>query len=290
MTGIVVGADGSETSAAAVSFAADMARSRDMSLHIVHALDFAPYGFGGPYMDAGGVYEWVEEGGKTILADAAKLARSIAPDVEVTTDLSIGSGAQWLVDLSETARYIVLGASDSGAAATALLLGNTAVNVTSHAHCPVVVVRGDERESGPVVVGVDGSDLSDAAVAAAFAEASFRGATLLVVHVWSDLGPGLLEDPRASELVPDDLEQEETAVLAQALAGYQEQYPDVTVERRFYVDNPRARLEELSGEAQLIVVGSRGRGGFRGMLLGSTSNTLVGKSECPVMVVRPARD
>ncbi|QNG17751.1 universal stress protein [Rhodococcus triatomae] len=287
---VVVGADGSETAKSAVTFAAEMASRRGATLEIVHALDFAPYGFGGPYMDAGGVYEWVEEGGRAILADVEKLAKQVAPDLEIRTELAIGSSSQWLVDLSEKVRYVVVGASGAGAAATALLLGNTAVSVTTHAKCPVVVVRGETRDSGPVVVGVDGSATSKAAIRTAFEEASFRGAPLVAVHVWSDLGPGILEDPRAAALLPKSIEEEEHAVLAESLAGWQEEFPDVTVERKVYVDNPRARLVEWSKQAQLLVVGSRGRGGFRGMLLGSTSNNLIGKSECPVMVVRPTDD
>lgn len=286
--GIVVGADGSETSKKAIAFAATMAAERGIELHIVHALDFAPYGFGGPYLDAGGVYEWVEYGGRKILKDAKGVALEAAPNITITTDMSIASGSQWLIELSEQARMIILGASGVGTAATALLLGNTAVAVASHAHCPVVVVRGEVRRDGPIVVGVDGSETSKRAIGAAFAEAANRNATLLAVSVWSDLGPDVMDDPRAGDLVPEDVEQQETAALSEALAGYQEGYPDVTVERKFFVDNPRARLLELSKTAQLVVVGSRGRGGFRGMLLGSTSNTLVGKADCPVMVVRPA--
>ncbi|NLG56580.1 MAG: universal stress protein, partial [Rhodococcus sp.] len=261
---VAVGADGSDVAKSAVVYAAQLAASRGASLEIIHALDFAPYGFGGPYTDAGGVYEWVEEGGRAILADALDVANAAAPDLEVHTELAIGSSSQWLVELSEKVRYIVIGASGAGAAATALLLGNTAVSVTTHAKCPVFVVRGDDRDSGPIVVGVDGSATSKAAIAAAFEEASFRNAPLIAVHVWSDLGPGVLEDPRAADLLPKSIEEEEHAVLAESLAGYQEQYPDVVVERKVYIDNPRARLLEWSKSAQLVAVGSRGRGGFRG--------------------------
>ena len=137
---VVVGVDGSDTSKSAVRVAAELATERGLNLKIIHALDFAPYGFGGPYMDSGGVYEWVEASGKAILAEAQEQAFAVNPIIDVHTELSIGSSAQWLVDLSENARIVVVGASGSGAAATALL-GNTAINVTSHAHCPVVVVR-----------------------------------------------------------------------------------------------------------------------------------------------------
>ncbi|MFC9550505.1 universal stress protein [Rhodococcus sp. NPDC056960] len=285
---VVVGVDGSDSSKSAVRVAADLATERSLNLKIIHALDFAPYGFGGPYMDSGGVYEWVEASGKAILAEAQEEAYAVNPIIDVYTELSIGSSAQWLVDLSENARIVVVGASGSGAAATALL-GNTAINVTSHAHCPVVVVRGDAHEGGPVVVGVDGSPTSERAISVAFQEASLRNAPLVAVHVWSDLGPTAFEDPRAVALVPQGVEEDEHAVLAESLAGWQEKYPDVQVTREVYIDNPRARLLEWSKKAQLLVVGSRGRGGFKGMLLGSTSNSLVGGAHCPVVVVRPAR-
>jgi len=285
---VVVGVDGSDTSKSAVRVAAELATERGLNLKIIHALDFAPYGFGGPYMDSGGVYEWVEASGKAILAEAQEQAFAVNPIIDVHTELSIGSSAQWLVDLSENARVVVVGASGSGAAATALL-GNTAINVTSHAHCPVVVVRGDAHAGGPVVVGVDGSPTSERAISVAFQEASLRNAPLVAVHVWSDLGPKAFEDPRAAALVPQGLEEDEHAILAESLAGWQEKYPDVRVTREVYIDNPRARLLEWSKNAQLLVVGSRGRGGFKGMLLGSTSNSLVGGAHCPVVVVRPAR-
>jgi nucleotide-binding universal stress UspA family protein len=285
---VVVGVDGSDSSKAAVRMAAELATERGLNLKIIHALDFAPYGFGGPYMDSGGVYEWVEASGKTILAEAQEQAYVVNPIIDVCTELSIGSSAQWLVDLSETARMVVVGASGSGAAATALL-GNTAINVTSHAHCPVVVVRGDAHSGGPVVVGVDGSRTSERAIAVGFHEASLRNAALVAVHVWSDLGPMTFDDPRNAALVPAGLEEDERAVLAERLAGWQEKYPDVQVSRKVYVDNPRARLLGWSKKAQLVVVGSRGRGGFTGMLLGSTSNSLVCGAHCPVVVVRPER-
>ncbi|TSD45899.1 universal stress protein [Rhodococcus sp. KBS0724] len=286
---VVVGIDGSDTASTALREAAKIAAQRELRLDIIHALDFAPYGFGGPYIDAGGVYEWVEEAGKEVLGEAEKFAAEVAPNVTVHTEMAIGSPTQWLLESSAKARLVVVGASSSGKAATAVL-GNTAVGVASHGKCPVIVVRerdGVVPSDGPVVVGVDGSALSAQAVGAAFEEAAFRGAELVAVHVWSDLGTAAFEDPRAAALAPASLEEEEHAVLSENLAGWSEKYPDVVVRREIYLDNPRGRLLEWSSRAQLVVVGSRGRGGFRGMLLGSTSNTLIASAQCPVMVVRP---
>ncbi|WP_072691427.1 universal stress protein [Rhodococcus marinonascens] len=284
---VVVGVDGSDTSKSAVRIAAELAGKRGLKLKIIHALDFAPYGFGSPYSDAAGAYEWVEESGKVILAEAHEQAFAVNPLIDIDTEFSVGSSSQWLVDLSADARVVVVGASGSGTASTALL-GNTAINVTSHAHCPVLVVRGEAHKGGPVVIGVDGSPTSERAISVAFHEASLRNAPLVAVHVWSDLRSTVFEDPRAVALVPDGLEEGEYALLAESLAGWQERYPDVQVTRKVYTDDPRERLLEWSKKAQLLVVGSRGRGGFKGMLLGSTSNSLVGGAYCPVVVVRPA--
>ncbi|WP_408015885.1 universal stress protein [Rhodococcus chondri] len=281
---VAVGADGSPASTAAVKYAATMADRRGAGLTIVHSLDYAPYGYAG--MD-GGAYDWIEQDGRNVLAAAEDCARGIAPTIGIETALSRGTGAQKLVDMSEHVTWVVVGASGAGKVATSLMLGNTAIKVATHAKCPVVVVRGESRETGPVVVGVDGSATSKDAVATAFEEASFRGASVVAVHVWSDLGAGAFEDPRTAVLFPQSLEEEGSAVLAESLAGYQERYPEVGVERRIYIDNPRGRLLEWSRHAQLVVVGSRGRGGLRGMLLGSTSNTLISTSHCPVTVVRP---
>ncbi|MEV0947881.1 universal stress protein [Rhodococcus sp. NPDC049939] len=285
---IVVGVDGSDSSKSAVRMAAQMAGERGLKLKIIHALDFAPHGFGSPYLDSAGSYEWVEATGKEVLAEAHELAFAVDPGIDIDTEYSVGSSSQWLVDESAGARLVVVGASGSGTASTALL-GNTAINVTSHAQCPVLVVRGEAHPDGPVVVGVDGSPNSESAISVAYQEASLRSAQLVAVHAWSDLRSTVFEDPRAAALVPDNLEGKDSAVLAESLAGWQEQYPDVQVNRKVYVDSPRERLLEWSKTAQLLVVGSRGRGGFKGLLLGSTSNTLVGGAHCPVIVVRPAR-
>jgi len=136
---------------------------------------------------------------------------------------------------------------------------------------------------GPVVVGIDGSEANQPAVATAFEEASQRGNPLVAVHVWSDVS--LTQLPA----VPDqweDIASAEEAVLAECLAGWQEKYPDVEVRRVVAQDRPVRVIAQLSEQASLIVVGNRGRGGFKGMLLGSTSYALVHTADCPVLVVR----
>jgi nucleotide-binding universal stress UspA family protein len=168
-----------------------------------------------------------------------------------------------------------------------MLVGSPAVSVAAHGECPVVVVRaGDDgviRTEGPVVAGVDGSPTSIRALGAAFDEASWRGARLVAVHSWQDSD----YVPEYVALGAEPAEEERARVLAESLAGWQEKYPDVEVERVVVKDRPRHQLLERSATAQLVVVGSRGRGGFKGLLLGSTSQALVYHAGCPVLVVRP---
>ncbi|MFD2395911.1 universal stress protein [Prauserella oleivorans] len=137
-----------------------------------------------------------------------------------------------------------------------------------------------------MVVGVDGSPLSERAIGYAFDEACFRGVDLVAVHTWSDSDTDIFSQARMY-FDWEPMRDTEERRLAERLAGWRELYPDVTVHRVLVKDRPRHELLEWSRKAQLVVVGSRGRGGFRGMLLGSTSHALVHNAECPVMIARP---
>ena len=158
--------------------------------------------------------------------------------------------------------------------------------VAAHAHGRVVVVAGAGGD-GPVVVGVDDSPISDAAVAEAYRQASLRNATLIAVHTWTPLDADALH---GYGIEPDEIErmsQDAVEAVAERLAGYASEYPDVKVERKVLPEEPAKALLDAAGEdAQLIVVGSRGRGGFRGLLLGSTSQKVMHQAHSPVMVVR----
>ncbi|WP_040796572.1 universal stress protein [Nocardia higoensis] len=286
---VVVGVDDSAASDLAVRWAAEVARARGRRLHLVHALDlaatraaFTPYDRLIPSV----VTELCDQGVE-YLAAAEQLAVEAAPGVRVETELVEGSAAEVLTERSAAALCTVLGTGNAGVLG---YLGSTVSAVVAHGHGAVVVVRstGGElqiRRTGPVVVGIDGSGAhNQAAIGAAFAEAAERRATLIAVHCWSDL--------RFEQLtgLPDTIDDREieTAsreLLAAQLAGWDEKYPQVRVARKTYLSGPRHHLIEWSKPAQLVVVGSRGRGGFRRLLLGSTSNALVQQAHCPVMVV-----
>lgn len=206
--------------------------------------------------------------------DAAQLARSVAPEVEVTDALMIGGAVSVLAAESRDADLMVVGRRGIGGF-VGMLLGSTALSLASHSQCPVMVVREGPDGAGPVVLAVDGSPEGEKAVEFAFAEAALRGAEIVAVHAWlPDYAP------------PGTGVESAERLLAQAVAGRRERYPDVTVGQQVLSGETREVLIEASRNAQLIVVGARGHGGFSGMLLGSVSQALLHHAHCPVAVVR----
>lgn len=281
---VVVGVDGSPASDLAVRWAAEVAAQRGRGLLLAHGMNAAParsmlVAYRPMVPEA---IETLRAHGEAVLTDARRIAREVDPNLPVETHLSEDGPAALLIELSEDAYLVALGSRPGG---TLAHMGSTTLSVAAHGHGNIVAVREtDGRHNGPVVVGVDGSRVSDAAVASAFAEAAERKADLVAVHTWSDLVFAEYASTAMIEIPVADLTSAEQAVLAERLAGRQERYPEVTVHRRVYPSSPRQHLLEWSETAQLVVVGSRGRGGFRSLLLGSTSHALVQRARCPVMV------
>ncbi|WP_406230395.1 universal stress protein [Nocardia sp. NBC_01009] len=286
---VVVGIDGTEAADLAVRWAAETAARRGRGLHITHGLDLrampsAVHGHGvalSPLID-----EFRARG--TDLVDAARrLAHAVSPELTITTEVSEANPAELLVRHSRTAHLVVLGVTPG--VGTLRHLGSTLLAVVAHGRGAVVVARaaGPTRphRAGPVVVGVDGSAAGEAAVGAAFAEAADRATDLVAVHAWSDLDFGEFAGYDFLDIPDEEMTAAEMALLTQRLAGWHEKFPDVGVTSEVYPSDARTHLMEWSKTAQLIVVGSRGRGGFRGLLFGSTSNSLVQHALCPVMVV-----
>jgi nucleotide-binding universal stress UspA family protein len=284
--GIIVGADGSPASNAAVCWAARDAVLRHLPLTVVHVVN--PMATAWPHTPLpDGISLWQENEGRRILEEALKLARDVAkdhPGIEIENELIFSATAPSLVDLSKEAELVVVGTYGRGALARGLL-GSVSSSLLRHAHCPVAVIRDEEPRmphpaQAPVLVGIDGSPASELAVEIAFDEASRRHVNLVAVHAWSDTE--ILELPG---LDWSAVKGEEERILAEGLAGRQERYPDVTVHRLLVCDRPARVLVETSETAQLVVLGSHGRG-FAGMLLGSVSNAVVQSVRMPVIVAR----
>lgn len=286
--GIVVAVDGSPASNAAVVWAARDAAMRNIPLTLFHAVatpttTWPPV----PYPDS--LLVKLEDDCRKELDHALKLAEETVPadrKIAITKEFAYSSPALALIKLSDDAEMIVIGSSGRGLLARGVL-GSVSSTVVRHASCPVAVIRDDEvpdPEHGPVLVGVDGSPASELATAIAFDQASRRGVDLVVLHAWSDVA--VLGLPAFDW---EAVEAEAEVSLAETLAGWQERYPDVTVRRVLVRDLPAQQLIEQakSIKAQLVVVGSHGRGGLTGLILGSVSNTVLHSVHVPVIVARP---
>ncbi|GAA3237322.1 universal stress protein [Pseudonocardia petroleophila] len=283
---VVVGVDGSDSATDAVRWGAAEAARRRVPLRLV-------IGFGWPaeeHLPHGTAYrEQLLGRARGHLAAAAGVAAAQQPGLDVEQQLIVGSPIAVLGAEAERAQLVVVG--DRGASRLeGLLLGSVAVALAAHAACPVAVVRWAERESAengslPVVLGVDGSATSQAAIAFAFEAASARKVPVVAVHTWS----GMVFDPGVASMGIDwaAIEDAERELLADQLAGWAEKFPDTFVEQVVTRDRPAHALLEQAARAQLVVVGSRGRGEVAGLVLGSVGNALVHRSPCPVVVVRP---
>lgn len=284
--GILVGVDGSEPSNAAVVWAAREAAMRHVPLTLIHMVNAAVPMY--PEMPLSmGMGIWRDEDGRRVLQHAVKVAEEIvgtAGPVSISTELNCSPPVPTLVQLSADAELLVVGSHGRSALGRGLL-GSVSAGVVRRANCPVAVIRDAYAPSGaPVVVGVDGSPVSELATAIAFEEASRRGVELKAVHAWSDI--------EAVELPGLDwtiFKEDADRILAERLAGWQERFPDVTVHRVVVCDRPARQLIKQAESAQLVVVGSHGRGAVGTMLLGSVSNAVLHSTSTPVIVARPVQ-
>ncbi len=284
--GLVVGVDGSSASRAAIDWAARDAAMREIPLTLVHVVPVLggtwpttplPAGFG----------EWQQQQGRQFINDAVGLVRDATGPFgtpEVKTEIYYSATVPTLVDLSKGAEMIVVGRR--GHDGIDNLLGSVSAGVVQHAHCPVAVIHEPllpHSASAPVLLGIDGSPVSELATVVAFEEASRRQVDLVALHAWSDAR--VLDFPG---LDWSTMEASAGEVLAERLAGWQSRYPDVTIHRHLVRDRPAHQIIEKSEAAQLVVVGSHGRGGFAGMVLGSVSAAVIQSARTPVIVAREA--
>jgi nucleotide-binding universal stress UspA family protein len=284
---VVVGVDGSGHALRAVRWAAAEATRRGAPLRMVNAFGAAPERL--PHtIDATHYQDAAHRTARDMVADAARAVLARDPGVVVEQRTFAGSAIEVLRAESASAQLLVVG--DRGLSRLeGLLAGSVAVAMTTTAACPVVVVHAGEtdpptEDPRPVVIGVDGSATSEAATEFAFAAATTRGVPLIAVHTWWDpiAGPAL-----APVLDLDAIDADAREQLLHRLAGWREKYPEVEVATSVGRDHPAHALLQHAARAQLLVVGSRGRGELGGLVLGSVSNAVVHRSLCPVAVIRP---
>ncbi|MEU7143929.1 universal stress protein [Nocardia sp. NPDC046473] len=281
---VVVGIDGSIAADEALRWAAVDAVHHDAPLHIVYAIG-APADFG-PGIDFHRIDrdEYTKACAATLAAAREFATAAAAPvdDLDIETFLVEGPPIPVLRDRSKDARLLVIGNRGMGAFRRGLL-GSVSTAMARHGACPVAVIPEPEQYSprrvlGPVVVGVDGSSCSASAVGIAFDEASRRNVPVRAVLTWSTFDRYI---PRA------EMQTEAETLLSEALAGYADKYPDLAVQRVVVEDRPAKRLLAEGERAQLLVVGSHGRGGFAGMTLGSVSQAVLHATDCPLIIARP---
>ncbi|MBB4855956.1 nucleotide-binding universal stress UspA family protein [Mycobacteroides chelonae] len=282
---ILVGIDGSTSALYALTWAGAEAQRRNLPLTLVHAVDRSSFGQGYNLGASASFFQHFETDGAEFLNQAKDHIYALHPNVEVSTVKAIGKPVAILVELSRHAVMTVLGSSGLGGF-TGMMAGSVSVSLTAKGHSPVVVVREPTAApGGPVVVGVADSDSSDGALGWAFEEAAMRDAELVAVHVWNNIPPGYVYAYTAWSAMDSAREEHrQEQILAERLSGWQEKYPDVSVQRVVAVGHPADVLLHKAAGAQLIVTGSRGRGDISGFFLGSTSHALIHKATCPVLV------
>lgn len=283
---IVVGYDGSPASDQALEWAALAAAERGLPLKVLVAWS-PPFAGGSGMGYEGQLLEELRIDADRALEKALNSAQSYNNDLRISGEVAVSTPAAVLVEQSHAASMVVVGSHGRGGF-TGLLLGSVSRQVATHSGCPVVVVRHPADSNAlEVVVGVDGSKQALRALDFAFDYASRRGHSLRVVHTWEVPPIGAITGvPTFSppELL-QDIKGNEMRITAEALAGHRDRYPDVSVHQEVVRGTPVQVLTDMSAHSALLVVGSRGRGGFLGLLLGSVSHGIVHHAKCPVAVV-----
>lgn len=285
-SGVVVGADGSEHGLAALRWAADTAVAYELPLTILHALP-----------DATGTPTLVSEP-TGVLGEAVTVARAAQPDLAIRALQMPDSPVQSLLAAGENADLLVLG-SRGGEGFRGLLLGSTTMHVAPYAKCPVVVVHSgmeggvpfepesdsDEGKGNPgqVVLGYDGSAASNRAAAFAFRHAQALGCGVVAVSV--EAGKG---EPQTEWIDPENATPgSDTSAFHSPVIVTAASFPDVPVSFVAGTGRPAEVLLTEARGAVLLVVGSRGSGGFAGLVMGSVSQKVLAHADCPVAVLHP---
>ncbi|GJJ18069.1 universal stress protein [Mycolicibacterium mageritense] len=288
---IVVGTDGSSSALVAVQWAAREAAMRHVSLTVVHVASSLPVAASVLTWPAGHIPQEVLEiqdsEARAILAEAIRTAEDTmggAVGIEIGSEQYLGSPVSALTTLSKTAQLVVV-ACRGRSGRHRRLLGSVGIGLLHHARGPVAIVHDEIQPAQltelPVLVGIDCSPASEPATALAFDEASWRGVGLVALHVCSDTDVSSV--PRRDGIGVHEPAGEN---LAETLQAWQDRYPEVPVTRVIERGHPARHLVDHAQQAQLVIVGSHGRGGFPGMLLGSVSTAVAQEAHVPALVAR----
>lgn len=299
-SGIVVGVDGSESSLAAVRWAARDAQMRKVDLRLVHVVTPVSHTTSSPWAGVPAPADnsrlKLERYASRRVTESARRTAfdEVSPDFRhrIQSDVLTGSVVSTLTDYAEHADMLVVGRRGRNPLARAVF-GSTSSGVVQHARCPVAVIHDDESPvarspMAPVVVGIDGTPASEPATAVAFDEASRRGVDLIALHAWNDEGPLHFGRPGHAPIEFAESRAHEEQILAERLAGWRSRYPDVPVHEVVVTDRPVPRLLEQAEAAQLLVLGGHSHGRLARMLLGSVSSAVVTAAHVPVIIAHAA--
>jgi nucleotide-binding universal stress UspA family protein len=278
---VLVGVDGSAAGERALRWAAEEARLRRMPLTVCHAWHW-PY----PVKPSGpSAIDTVRRMGQHVLEKSVMIARETSPRTLVRGRLASGPAPEVLVNQSQNAALALIGSHGLHEAAE-LAAGSSAVRLPAYAHCPVIVVRNTADRGRPVVVGVDGSAASEAALAFGFEEAALRGQSLIAIYgVWE---PEAVASAEMSMVIdPDQLRETASRRLERTVSPWREKYPYVDARTSLVMRTPRHALMEAAGRSGLLVVGGRGLGGVAGLRLGAVSSAMLQQAPCSIAIVRP---
>lgn len=280
--GVLVGIDGSEASLRAVEWVAADTAGTDAAITICFVVDL-PVLIDVPAPHE--VRENADHYGRQTVDRALIRLHHLAPTTEAKGHLISGNPAAELLRMSAEADQVVLGSHGGGGGFRQMVLGSVGAQVAAHAPCPVVVVRGERRDGQAVVVGVDGSPLGERALEYAFDFAARHGLGVRAIHAYPSVAlvppvPATIVTPRS------ELRQAAELLVERSVDAWSIKFPAVSVEPIAVPGSAAAALTEASKGSNLLVVGSRGHGGFAGLLLGSVSQAVLRHSDCPVAIVR----
>jgi nucleotide-binding universal stress UspA family protein len=280
---VLVGYDGSAEGERALRWGVQEARLRRRRLTICHAWDW-PYPE--PPIDPA-MIGIVQRMAEHVLDKGVRIAQRQAPGLEVDKRLVKGPVAGAILHEAVDTELIVIGVHGTGES-TESPVGPAVFQVPAHALCPVVVHRSTEPDRRRVVIGVDGSRPSDAALAFGFEEAALRGWEVQAIYGARKPPPEGDIDPVAYTDV-DDVRRCAGNTLERAVSPWREKYPRVSASTLLMLESPRQALLQAAEQAGLLVVGDRGTGGLPGLRLGSVALTMLQHGHCSVVITQAWR-